>query len=200
LNVRTACDADLPAVLDFLNKVGPRRQFFPVYRREDFLSASGLLRGLELDRLLLAERGGRLVGTLAAWDQHAYRQHIVHGYSGWLRLVRPLYNVAAWLRRSAGLPAPGQPLHTLLAALPLVADDDPAVFTALLSALCERCGGGPWTHLLVGMHEGDPLLPVARRFQSACYTSLLFLVCWPDGDAARLALDSRAAYLELGSL
>jgi hypothetical protein len=198
--IRPAGSTDLSAVLEFLNTVGRRRQFFPLYHREDFLAPDGLLRGLELNRLLLAERGGRLMGMVAAWDQHAYRQHVVHAYTGWLRSLRPLYNILAWLRGSAGLPAAGQPLRTLMAALPLVVNDDPAIFADLLTALRDHCGGGPWTHLLVGLHEHDPLLPVARRFQCACYASLLFLVCWPDGDAARLALDGRAEYLELGSL
>jgi hypothetical protein len=98
------------------------------------------------------------------------------------------------------LPCPGEPLRTLSAVLPVVADDDPAIFRALLEALRDLCGGGPWTHLLVGLHELDPLVKAAQRFQTACYTSLLFLVCWPDGDAARLSLDSRPPYLELGSL
>jgi hypothetical protein len=198
--IRTATSADLSAVLGFLITFGPRRQFFPLYRHEDFLAQGGLMCGLELDRVLLAERGGNIVGILAAWDQHTYRQQVVHGYSGWMRTLRPLYNLAAWLRDSPGLPRPGQPLRVLLAALPLVVDDDPVIFGDLLETLRERCGGGPWTHLLVGLHERDPLLAVARRFQSACYTSLLFLVCWPDGDAARLALDGRPEYLELGSL
>ena len=159
-----------------------------------------MLRDLELNRLLLAQDGTRIVGMVAAWDQHAYRQHIVHAYTGWLRLLRPFYNLTGWLHGSAGLPVAGQPLRTLMAALPLVEDDDPAIFASLLSALRERSGGGPWTHLLVGLHERDPLLPVAQRFQCACYTSLVFVVCWPDGDVARLALDSRPEYLELGSL
>ena len=198
--IRSANHADLPAVLDFLNTIGPRRQFFPLYRREDFLASDGLLRGLELDRLLLAERSGRIVGMVGAWDQHAYRQHVVHAYTGWLRFLRPLYNVTAFLHGSAGLPAAGQPLRTLQAVLPLVVDDDPVIFAELLAALRIQCGSGPWTHLLVGLHERDPLWAVAHRLRSACYTSLLYLVCWPDGDAARLALDGRAEYLELGSL
>ncbi len=198
--IRSAGISDLPAVLEFLNTVGRRRQFFPVYRCEGFLAADGLLRGLELSRVLLAERNGRIVGMVGAWDQYAYRQHVVHAYAGWLHFLRPLYNVTACLRGSAGLPAAGQPLRTLVATLALVIDDDPAIFAALLAALRGQCGGGPWTHLLVGLHERDPLLPAARRLQSDCYTSRLFLVCWPDGDAARLALDGLAEYLELGSL
>ena len=197
--VRTASAADLPAVIDFLTAVGPHRQFFPLYRRADF-AAGGLLRGLELDRLWLAERAGKPVGVLAAWDQYTFRQQVIHGYSGWIRVFRPLYNLTAWLRGLAELPAPGQPLRTLMAALPVIADNDPAVFRDLLATLRGSCSGGPWSHLLLGLHERDPLLPSARRFQTTCYTSLLFLVCWPDGDAARNLLDDRPEYLELGSL
>ena len=38
------------------------------------------------------------------------------------------------------------------------------------------------------------------RFEAACYTALMYLVSWSDGDAARLAVDDRPPYLELGSL
>jgi hypothetical protein len=198
--IRAAQAADLPAILDYLATVGARRQFFPVYRADDFLEPTGLLRGLDMEHLLLAERGGRLVGVLAGWDQYAYRQQVVHDYAGWLRWARPFYNLGAWLRGSAGLPARGQPLRTMMAALPVVADDNPEIFSDLLATLRESSRGGPWTHLLVGLHESDPLSPVVRRFQTACYTSLLFVACWPDGDAARLALENRPAYLEFGSL
>lgn len=198
--IRSASSADLRAIVEFVNTVGPRRQFFPLYRSEDFLAPEGILRGLELPRVFVAERGGQMVGLLGAWDQQAFRQQVVHAYSGWMRFGRPLYNLAARLRGLPGLPEPGQPLRTLMAALPLIADDNPDVFAALLANVRQRCGGGPWTHLLIGLHERDPLLPVARRFQAACYTSLMYLVCWPDGDSARLTLDGRPEYLELGSL
>jgi hypothetical protein len=198
--IRSAQITDLPAVVDFLNTVGPRRQFFPVYQKVDFLPAGGLLRGLEVSRLLLAERNDRIVGILGAWDQQAYRQQVVQAYSGWMRCLRPVHNLSARLRGLAGLPGPGERLRTLAAATPLVADDDPAIFSHLLATMRGLCGGGAWTHLLVGLHESDPLLAVARRFQAGCYTSLLYIVCWPDGEALRQGLDGRPEYLELGSL
>jgi len=200
VRIRSATVNDLPAVLDFLATEGTRRQFFPLYQHDDFLSAEGRLRGLELDRLMIAERRGHLVGMLAGWDQHAFRQSVVHGYSGWIRGLRPLYNVGQHLRGLPGLPAPGQPLHCLTAALTLVADDDPNVFAALIAALSQRSAGGRWSHLLLGLHESDPLLSAARRFEAARYTTLLYLVGWQDSDAARAALDERPVYLELGSL
>jgi hypothetical protein len=124
----------------------------------------------------------------------------VEGYTGPLRWLRPLYNFGQNLRGLPGLPAPGQPLPCLTAALPLVADDDPAVFSALVGELRRRCSGGTWTHLLLGLHESDPLLSIACRFESARYTTLLYLVGWRESDAARAALDQRPVYLELGAL
>jgi hypothetical protein len=200
VNVRPARMEDLPAVLAFLAATGPRRQFFPRLEANDFLSPDGMMRGLSLDNLLLAEREGRLVGTLAGWDQHCYRQSVVHAYGGWLRWTRPLYNAWAWVRGRPGLPRPGGAFRYLMGALPVVADDDANVFTALIEALLDRTAGGPWTHLLLGLHEADPLLRVAQRFQTTCYQTHLFLVCWTDGEPARAAVDGRAPYLEAGSL
>jgi hypothetical protein len=200
VGVRPARPEDLPAVLDFLAAEGPRRQFFPRLRADDFLSPEGAMRGLRLDRLLLAERGGRLIGTLAGWDQHDYRQSVVHTYRGWLRWARPVYNAWSWLRGRPGLPRPGGAFRYLTAALPVVAGDDPDVFGALLEAVRGAAAGGPWSHLLVGLHEADPLLRVARRDQAACYVTHLFLVYWADGEKARGAVDARAPYLEAGSL
>jgi hypothetical protein len=200
VSIRPAQREDLPPLLDFLAVEGPRRQFFPRLEANDFLSPQGAMRGLSLDRILLAERGGRLVGTLAGWDQHAYRQSVVHTYHGGLRWVRPLYNTWTWLLGRPGLPRPGEAFHYLMGALPVVAEDDDNVFAVLLEALRHQAAGGPWTHLLIGLHESDPLLRVAQRYQAACYATHLFLVCWPDGEAARGAVDARVAYLEAGSL
>jgi hypothetical protein len=200
VNVRPAREEDLPAVLDFLAAAGQRRQFFPRLEASAFQSPEGIMRGLSFDQLLLAERGSRLVGTLAGWDQHSYRQSVVCSYHGWLRCLRPLYNVCAWFIDRPGLPQPGCAFHYLMGALPVVAEDDEHVFAALLEALLCRAAGGPWTHLLIGLHEADPLLPKVRCYQAACYLTHLFLVCWPDGEAARVAVDGRAPYLEAGSL
>ncbi|MBY0521970.1 MAG: hypothetical protein K2R98_01140 [Gemmataceae bacterium] len=198
--IRPARDEDLPALVAFLNRVGPRRQFFPKYEENDFRGVAGLLRGLKLEDILLAQCGGQLVGTLAAWDQHGFRQSVVHGYSDWLHVFRPVYNVWSRLRGRAELPAPGEALRYLTAALPVVANDDRDVFAALVDAAWWRAGGGPWSHLLVGLHEADPLLPVLRRYRAPRYTTHLYLANWDDGRDAVAALDGRVPYLELGSL
>lgn len=200
MTIRAASAADLPALVEFLSREGARRQFFPRYRPEDFTAPEGLLCSLSLGNILLAERGGRIVGTLAAWDQHAYRQSIIHGYRGWMRWARPWYNLAARVRGLPQLPAAGEELRYLTAALPVVAEDDPTVFAALMDVLRARHASGASSHMVLGLHEKDPLAAIAKRWAFACYTTDLYLVCWSEGEAARAAVDGRPPYLELGSL
>jgi hypothetical protein len=197
VRVEPASAADLPEVLAFLRANGPRRQFFPCYEAEDW--QGGRLRDLRPGDVLLARRGRELLGTLAVWDQHSFRQSVIHGYRGWLRWLRPAYNAWARLRGWPPLPKPGESFRYLMAALPVVAGDDPAVFTALLDAALARVAGAA-DYLLLGLHEADPLLPALRPYRGTRYTTRLYLVCWADGDDLRTGLDGRVPYLELGCL
>lgn len=198
--VRTANMSDLPTILAFLSRIGPNRQFFPRLTEQDFGSEQGAMRGLEMKNVLLAERGGDLLGMIAGWDQHSFRQSVVREYHGTLRYLRPIYNLWKGLSGQRVLPSKGQPFRYLMAALPVVADDDVEVLESLLKTLLHQAAGGPWSHLLLGLHERDPLLSVARRYQIATYTTRLYVVCWQDGDNSRLEIDDRAPYLEAGSL
>jgi hypothetical protein len=155
---------------------------------------------LRPEDLLLAFRGGRMVGTLGGWDQHAFRQIVVHDYGRLRRRLRPLYDVWARFRGLPRPPLPNVPIRHLIAALPLVAGDEPNIFQELLGALVRRASGGPWEYLLVGMHESDPLLAATRRYPAEWYTTNLYLACWEDGEPYRQSLDARPRYLELGSL
>ncbi|HTK77764.1 MAG TPA: hypothetical protein VL371_21030, partial [Gemmataceae bacterium] len=194
VRIRPATLDDVPAALDFLHAVGPRRQFFPCYDAEDLFTPCGPLRGLGPDDVLLAIRGGAIVGTLGAWDQSDFRQTVVHGYGPPLSWVRPIYN--AWARRSGRprLPGAGDRFRCRFVALPLVADDDPVVFAALLDAVLTRVCDADY--IIVGLHEADPLLPVLRRHRATWYRTHLFHVCWDDGEPVRQSLDGRPPYLE----
>jgi hypothetical protein len=198
--VQPATPDDVPAIVAFLEEVGPRRQFFPCYEPGDFFTPEGLFRDLRPEHLLLARRGGRLIGTLAGWDQHNFRQTVVHAYSWPLCWLRPLYNAWARWRGAPRLPRPGQAFPYLSAALLAVADDAADVFAALLETLLSSERPGPWEYLLIGLHETDPFLAVLRTYRATWYTTRLYLVCWEDGEPLRRMLDSRPPYLELGCL
>jgi hypothetical protein len=50
------------------------------------------------------------------------------------------------------------------------------------------------------LQGADPLLSALRAYRATRYVTLLYLVCWADGEALRARLDGRVPYLELGSL
>ncbi|MBW3540600.1 MAG: hypothetical protein KY476_10030 [Planctomycetes bacterium] len=191
---------DLPAVLAFWASVGPLRQFFPRYGPADFFCPGATFRDLQPHDVLIARRAGRIVGTLGVWNQNAFRQTVVERYSYPLRCVRPLYNAWAALRRRPPLPPAGAAFRSVTASLPVVADNAADVFETLLEHAIGRASQEASAHLLVGLHEDDPLLPIAARRAAARYVTRLYYVCWEDGEELRRQLDGRRPYLELGTL
>jgi hypothetical protein len=198
VSLAAATPADRPALLGFLRREGPRRQFFPVYDEPD-LAGGGLLRGLAPGGLLLARRGRDLVGCLGAWDQSSFRQVRLRGYAPWLAALRPALNLLAVPFGAPLLPPPGAELAHAVLALPCVRDDDPAVFRALLAAQLDRLRDRV-PNLLAGLHERDPLAPELGRLRHVPYASRLFVVHWPEHATAFDRLDGRVPYLEAGSL
>ncbi len=83
---------------------------------------------------MVAWRNGDVVGVMAAWDQSSYKQDIVDGYGPTLSRLRPLYDVGARLLGAHPLAPPGEEMPLVFAACTCVADDDPRVMHALLSA------------------------------------------------------------------
>jgi len=200
VTIRCAAAEDLPRVIDFLEHVGPSRQFFPCYEFRDWFNEAGTFRGLRAVDLHLAIRGDEIVGCLACWDQSAFRQVVVESYGAALALSAPLYNGWAALRGLPMLPKPGGAFPFLTAALPVVVENDQDVFTALLdAALAHGCPRG-FSHLLIGLHERDPLIGAVACRQTVVYQTRCYLVYWEDGAAMRAQIDDRVPYLELGCL
>ena len=189
---------ELAQVALFLQLNGAKRQFFPAWTEEqiDRLSAFGL--GLEDFRV--ARRAGEIVGVVGLWDQSAYKQAIVHSYTGWLRAAAPFYNLGApWFGRAA-LPRPGEKLRSAYAPLICVANDEIGVFRALLRELYNLAGERRLSHLLVGLDSRDPLLPAARDYPHMLYASRLYLAEWPSGGKFYEQLDGRPFYIDIATL
>ncbi|MEM7396233.1 MAG: hypothetical protein AAF492_28185, partial [Verrucomicrobiota bacterium] len=154
-----------------------------------------LLKGLKPEHILLAWSGREVVGCLGLWDQRAYRQRVIKGYSRRLGAVRRLWNL--WGQPK--LPCPDTTLGLLFLAMPCVRENDPEVFESLLHEAFRRCDSSLHA-VMLGLHERDPLLERARLQPHRLYLSRLYLVYWPDGEKAVRKLDDRIPYLEAGGL
>jgi hypothetical protein len=197
--LRRATAADAVSVVEFLNREGRTKQFFPEYRAEDFGNPGGLLPHLGWQDVFLAFDGPTMVGSLAAWDQQKFRRWRVTGFAPWLGWSRHLLNLVARLRRMPILPSPGSSLNAFNLALVCVRDNDRNVFKALLDEVI-RAQQGRYECFLAGLHERDPLLPELLERPHVPLNSRLYLVDWENGNRAIRNLDGRIPYLELGSL
>ena len=197
VEVQPASVTTLPEVVAFLRAEGSRRQFFPAYRLDDFTGGRAL-RGLALDDVLVARREGNVVGTMAVWDQSAYKQDIVEAYGPALRRLRPLYDLAAGALGARPLTPPGATIPLAFAACTCVEGDDPDVARALVSAAASAAHERGKAYLMVGLADADPLLGVVRRFPHITYRSDLYALSFDEDPSARL--DRRVPYVEIATL
>lgn len=190
--------ARLDEIVAFLRAHGPRWQLFPVIERSH-LTDGVAYRGLRLEDLRVARRGGDIAGVLGTWDQSAFKQEMVAGYAPRLRRLRPGYDLLARILGGAPLPRPGEPIRMAFGCLRCTVDDDPDVLEALLASTCDRARGQGCAFLMTGFDERDPLLRTLGRPLAVTYHSDVFLGSFA-GDDPGAALDERPAYVELGAL
>ncbi len=190
----------LPDIVACLNRNGQRRQFGPAYAVEDFDPACAWLRGFRVEDFYAALRGSRVVGVLARWDQNPFKQTRVLGYGGALRLLRPLYNLAAPVLGAPRFPAPGARLRAFYVAFVAIDGDDLAVFRALLRRLYNEAVESGYGYCLIGLHEGDPLAAALSDYRLSPFRGRLFCVHFEDGEAAYRRLDGRPPHVELAFL
>lgn len=187
----------LPEIVNFLRENGQNRQFFPVYSLEDFTGGTRL-RGLSPEDFVVARRDGKITGVMAVWDQSTYKQDIIDSYGPMLRRLRPVYDLAARLIGARSLTPPGQVMPLAFASCICVAGDDPAVLRSLIPSCVNTAYEQGKAYLMAGLADGDPLLPVVKRYLHVTYHSDLYALSWDDGVIDRV--DSRVPYIEIATL
>jgi len=150
----------VPEIGRFLRTEGSRRQLFPVWTE----SQLSHLDGMRIEDIRIARRDGAIAGVIGLWDQSAYKQSIVRGYSGWMRIARPF------------LPRVGTKIRSAYAALICVTDR--AVFADLLREIINLAHERRFDYLLVGLDTRDPFLSVASTHRHYVYPSRLYLGAW----------------------
>lgn len=191
----------IPELVHFLRREGRRRHFFTAWTEEALQALTAL--GLRLEDVRIARCAGTIVGVIALWDQTAYKQAIVRGYSGWLRLAATIASRSAHVFPRAALPGVGDEVTSAYASLICVENDDAQLFRRLLREVYILANQRRFDYLLVGLDARDPLLRVVRAYPHVSYPSRLYLARWlnqscPESDHE--PLDKRLAYVDVATL
>ncbi|MGH9204050.1 MAG: hypothetical protein ACRD2A_22720, partial [Vicinamibacterales bacterium] len=177
----------VPELVAFLRTEGARYQLASVWTEDGLTSLDAF--GLRIEDVLVARRKGTIVGVAALWDQSAYKQAVVRGYSGWLKALAPLI-----------LPRVGDEVRSVYASLIHVANDEPALFGRLLREAYNMARARGLEYLLVGLEARDPLLEVVRAYRHFAYPSRLYLASWSRGGLVHEQLDGRLARVDIATL
>ena len=200
IKVIKAKGTDMQDVVDCLQRNGKQKQFYPVYSQETFESNNGFLRDFHFGDFFLAFKDNRLIGVMGMWDQLAYKQFIIKGYSPLFTKVRPFYNRIAEFLRFPKIPDIGKNLAICYAFAIAIDSNDAEVFEQLLTAVYNESGKKQYDYLAIGLHSRDPFCKVARSMRHFLYKSNLYVVHWEDGMKEFGALNNRVPYLEIATL
>src|SRR5262249_10195651 len=122
-------------IVDCLARYGRRHQFARWWTATT-LASPERVRGLGIQDFTVALRGDRVVACVACWDQRAFKQATVRGYSSRLARWRPVLNAISPLTRSPYLPPVGQRLECAYLSHFAVDDDRPDVAMAVIADAC----------------------------------------------------------------
>jgi len=188
---------DIPAVVRFLEREGKTHQFFPVVKAQ-WLAGESRNDISYRDFRLLTDDRDRIVACGAMWDQGKYKQYIVKGYSGILKMTVPFSFVLPLFGYPDMLAKPGTVLNFFTLSFWAVKDNDAAIFNYFLQNM-SRCGRHPF--FIVGIHERNSLKKVLTKLPHFRYKSRVYLVDWDkSGDRPRTLEKNLIPYLECGML
>jgi len=198
ISFRRAREQDLQQVFDFIAAHAPDKQFAPALSVADMHTPR--LRGLSGDDFFLAVRGDRIVGTIAAWDQTAFRQTCVERYNKGLSMMRPIYNALSRFTAFKPLPPPGSRVPCFYLAFINIEGNDPALFRSLLRFVYNHRRKGRWSYFIAGLHETDPLSKVLLEYRRIDVAGRLFVVHYPEDRSSYEQLDGRIPYVEIAMI
>ena len=192
LEILRATTEHIPAMQSFFDTHASKKQFYPYYNFSSLGNAYMLNQSLE--NFFLAFDKGFLVGIVGVWDQGAYKQTRIQGYSGPLRWLRPLINSVSTFTSGFTLPPPGSVIPSFYLHSMVIKDDDYRIFSQLIAAIRRTFNKSGYAYFLCGLDARDPLRQSLQGLKTRSFGGRHFLVSF--GNDPRVKLRSGLFYLE----
>ena len=176
---------DLPSILEFLNLQGMSSQFFPVITVSDF-KCNRFSSLKPEDFHILLDKDNKIAACAAAWDQRSYKQYILAGYGGLLKIIYPISSVCK-LFGYPSLPKPGKVLDFFTLSFLSVRDNNKSIFYEFIKMFSAVHSKYPF--FVIGMGEGNLLRKAMEVIPHISYKSRVYLVDWDKTGRLRNKLD-----------
>src|SRR5205814_1515182 len=123
----------------------------------------------------------RVIGCAALWDQRAFKQTVVRGYSARLKRLRPLINVFAKLSGRIRLPSCDSNLSNAFLSPIAVPEHEHSALLALINQSLSTARQRRIETVTLGFAMNDSRLEIVRReFRCREYRTRLYRVRWPE--------------------
>jgi hypothetical protein len=198
--VRRAEPSDVDTLVGLLRDEFQTRLFAPVVDRDSFLLNLSARPGCDLSHYYVAERGGEVVGTCAAWDTGGLKQNRIVRYGRKLKWLRSVHTAAAALLDLPPLPKEGGTTKEATITDCAVRDRDPEILEALLSRVHNDCAQKRYNLLIFGSCGQDPLLRATKRFLGQTTVSEIVLFSNDPSLLADGRIDTSLPYIDLAML
>jgi hypothetical protein len=195
------CGADqLGELAARLDRTGRAHQFHPVWSTRTLMSPQRC-RGIRAQDFHIIRQDAGIRGACCLWDQRAFKQTVVSGYSQQLARVRPFFNVVAPLLRQPRLPPKGRELQGAFLSHLSIDEGDEGALLALVRQAARHAIPRGIDYLMVGLAARDPLAKVLeKKLYCHRYASMIYLVYWDDGRDIASTIDDRIPHPEVAIL
>jgi len=183
------------AIVDCCNRNGSRKQYAPYWTCDSLFTAN-----LTPPDFFLALDGNHILGCIACWDQSAFKQTVLRGYSRSIARWRGLLNLISPLGGWPHLPDPHTPLRHSYASHVAIDDDNSIVFSALLRELYNSNLEKGYRYFMIGLAESNPFRTIVKAYRPLTYISQIYLVNWENDMDVSSEIDHRIPGLEIAVL
>jgi ribosomal protein S18 acetylase RimI-like enzyme len=150
--------SDLGGMAALWKRLAPLRQLAPVLPIDAMAWWIRSTPGVDISSYRVARsKTGELLGFFAAWDQRAFKQLNVVGYSSRMKAARAVFNMVAPTLGGERMPGTGQALSCVTIAHVCVPGDKPEVLRALLASTHNDLRRSGISFVNVGLDTRDPL-------------------------------------------
>ena len=188
-------DVYASAIVDCLNRNNARKQYASYWTCDSLFIAN-----LTPSDFFLALNGDRVVGCIACWDQNAFKQTVLRGYSNSIAHWRKVANMFSIVGGWPYLPDPHTPLRHSYVSHVAIDDDDLVVFSTLLRELYNYNLEKGYSYFMIGLAESNPFRGVVKTYCPLTYISQIYLVNWENNAELLKNIDHRIPGLEIAVL